>query len=87
MISNGAMGKNILYLEPVAQWIYRLTLSQKKPCFYVSAAQVFLKTLLEKEKLLVTSNVSMFSTILENLPPFSSKFKIVVCKLFRSGRV
>ena len=37
---------------------FLLTLSQTSPGFYVSAVQVFLKTLQEKEKLLVTSNFS-----------------------------
>ena len=35
-----------------------LTLSQTCSSFYVSAAQAFLKTLWEKEKLLETSNFS-----------------------------
>ena len=38
-----------------------LTLFQISPGFYVCAAKVFLETLLEKEKLLVTSNYFSFS--------------------------
>ena len=40
-----------------------LTLSQTSPGFYVYAVQVFLKTLREKEKLLVTSNFSFSHSV------------------------
>ena len=49
-----------------------------------------LKTLWEKEKLLATSNFSFSHSVfypLEELSSISTKFKIVVCKLFRIGRV
>ena len=67
-----------------------LTLSQTSPGFYVSAVQVFVKTLWEKEKLLVTSNFSFSHSVFY---PFGEltiifiKLKIVVCKLFQFGRV
>ena len=58
---------------------HRLTLSKTSPGFYVSAVQVFLKTPWEKEKLLVTSNFSFFSTVfsirLGNFMSFSSNLK------------
>ena len=48
--------------------------SQTNSCFFMSAAQAFLKTLWEKEKLLLSINLSLFhtafSTHLENFPPF-----------------
>ena len=62
-----------------------LTLFQTSLGFYGSAVQVFLKTLREKEKLLVTSNFSffpVFSTYLENFLPFSSKLELSSAKSF-----
>ena len=64
------------------------TLSQTSPCFYVSAVQIFLKTLWEKEKLLVTSNFSFFPRVyypFEDLSAIFMKLKIVVCKLFQKS--
>ena len=49
-----------------------------------------LKTLWEKEKLLVTSNFSFSDSVFclfGELPAISIKFEIVVCKLFQFGRV
>ena len=49
-----------------------------------------LKTLWEKEKLLVTSNFSFFLSVFYSLGGLSGifiKFKIVICKLFQFGRV
>ena len=40
-----------------------LTLSQSNPVFYVSAAEVFLKTLWEKKKLLIKSNSSFSCSV------------------------
>ena len=63
------------------------------PGFYVSAVEVFRKlkkTLLEKEKLLVTSSFSFSHIIfypLEELSSIFIKFEIVVCKLCQFGRV
>ena len=62
-----------------------LTLFQISPGFYVSCITSLLKTLWEKEKLLLTSNFSfptVFSTPLENFVPFFIKLEIVVSKLF-----
>ena len=50
----------------------------------------FLKTLWEKEKLLVTSNFSFTHSVFYSFKELSAiyiKFKIVVCKLFQFGRV
>ena len=48
----------------------------------------FLKTLREKEKLLVTiAFPTVFSTCLDKFFPIFVKFEIVVCKLFQFGRV
>ena len=54
-IANGAV------LKSSSQW--QLTLSQTSPGFYVYAGKVFLKTLREKEKLLVMSNFSFSRSI------------------------
>ena len=56
----------------------RLTLSQTSPGFHMSAVQV-LKTLWEKEKLLVISNFSfstVFSAYLMSFLPFSSNLTL-----------
>ena len=67
-----------------------LTFSRSGPCFNVSVVQVFLKTVWEKEKLLLMSNFSfshiIFSMLMANSPPFSSNV-IVVCKTFQFGLV
>ena len=62
-----------------------LTISQTSPGFYVSAVQVFLKTLWEKEKLLVTSNFSFSHCVfdpLKNFLLFSSNLKLSSAKSF-----
>ena len=70
------------YVEHRAVW---LTLSQTSPGFNMSAVQD-LKTLWEKEKLLVRSNFSfsptVFSTFVENFLPFSSNLKLSSAKSF-----
>ena len=61
-----------------------------KPLFLPVCSTSLLKTLLEKEKLLITSNFSFFSRVLylfEEVSAIFIKFKIVVCKLFQFGRV
>ena len=66
-----------------------LTLSQTSPGFYVPAVQVFLKTLSEKEKLLVTSNFSFSHSVFylfRELSVIFIKFQIVVCNLFQFGQ-
>ena len=49
-----------------------------------------LKTLWEKEKLLVTSNFSVshsvFNSFVEHLSSIFFKFEIVVCRLFQLGK-
>ena len=75
--------------ENVKQGIL-LTLSQTSPGFYVSAVQVFWKTLWGKEKLLITSNFSFSHSVFHTLGELSSifiKFEIVVCKHFLFGSV
>ena len=62
-----------------------LTLSQTSPGFYVSSRISLLKTLWEKEKLLVTSNFSFSHSVYypsENFFAIFIKIEIVVCKLF-----
>ena len=62
-----------------------LTLSQRSPYFYVSAVQV-LKTLWEKEKLLMTSNFSFSHSVSTFLRVFFSifiKYKIFASKLYQ----
>ena len=62
----------------------------KKPCFLKVCNKSILKTLWEKEKLLVTSNFSFSHSVFY---PFGElfviviQFEIVVCKLFQFGRV
>ena len=61
-----------------------------KPWFLSVCSTSLLKTLREKEKLLVTSNFSFSHSVFFQLGEVSaifSKFKIVVCKLFQFGRV
>ena len=61
-----------------------------KPWFLCDCSTSLLKTLWEKEKLLVTSNFpfshSVFYPFVE-LSAISFKFEIVVCKLFQFGSV
>ena len=69
-------------------WYY-LTLSQTSRVFLRFSSARLLKTLWEKEKLLVTSNFSFSHSVSNHLdlfPLFSSKFKIAFCKLVL-GRV
>ena len=66
-----------------------LTLSRTSPSFYMSTVQVFCKHW-EKEKLLVTSNFSFFSTVLYLFGEMSAifiKLEIVVYILFQFGSV
>ena len=64
---------------------------QNKPWFFRVCSKSLLKTLWEeKEKLLVTSNFSFSHSVFYPIGELSAvftKFKIVVCKLFRIGRV
>ena len=61
-----------------------------KPWFLHVCSTSFLKTLREKEKLLVTSNFSFSYSVFspfEELPSICIKIEIVICKLFLFGRV
>ena len=61
-----------------------------KPWFLRVCITRLLKTLWEKEKLLVTSNFSFSHSVFHTLEELSSifiKFEIVVCNLFQFGRV
>ena len=69
---------------------YWLTISKKKPWFLRVYRTNLLKTLWEKEKLLVTSNFSFSHSIsypFQELSAIFIKFKTVVSKLFQFGRV
>ena len=64
-----------------------LTFFPNKPWFLRVCTQSLLKTLWEKEKLLVTSNFSFshsVSTLFENFLPFSSNLKLVSSNSFSS---
>ena len=66
-----------------------VTLSQTSSGFNVSAVQV-LKALWEKDKLLVMSNFSFSHSVFYpfvELPSIFIKFRIVVCTLFKFGKV
>ena len=61
-----------------------------KPWFLLVCSTSLLKTLWEKEKLLVMSNFSFYHSVFypfEELPAIFVKFEIVVCKVFRFGKV
>ena len=61
-----------------------------KPWFLCVCSSCVLKTLWEKEKLLITSNFSFSHSIFYLSGEFSAtfiKFEIVVCKLFQFRRV
>ena len=61
-----------------------------KPWFLLFFSTSLLKTLWEKEKLLVTSNFSFSHSVFypfEELSAIFMKFEFVVCKLFQFGRV
>ena len=62
----------------------------KKPWFLRVCSKSLLKTLWEKEKLLVTSNFSFSNSVFNpfgELSPIFMKLKIVVCELFQFGRL
>ena len=61
-----------------------------KPWFLRICSTRLLKTLTEKEKLLVTSNFSFFHSVFYPIGELSAifiKVEILVCKLFQFGRV
>ena len=60
-----------------------------RPWFLRVCSTSLLKTLLEKEKLLVTSNFSFSHSVFYRFAEISAifiRFEIVVCKLFQFGR-
>ena len=62
----------------------------KKPCFLGVCCTNLLKTLWEKEKLLITSNFSFSHSVFYPFSEHSTisiKFKTVVCKFLKFGRV
>ena len=74
---------------------YKINPFPNKPWFSCVWYTSLLKTLWEKDKLLVTSNFSFFHSVfyhsvfypLGKLSSIVIKFKIVLCKLFQFGRV
>ena len=67
-----------------------LNLFSNKPWFFCVCSTSHLKTLWEKEKLLVTSNFSFSPSVFNHFRELSAifiKFNIVICKLFQFGRV
>ena len=61
-----------------------------KPWFLSVCSTSLLKTLQEKEKLLIMSNFSFSHSVFYSFEDFSSifiKFEIVLCKVFQFGRV
>ena len=78
--------------EETVRLFVALTLSQTSPGFHVSTAKLsLLKTLREKEKLLVTSNFSFSHSVFYPFGELNSAIfiisKVVVCKFFPYGRV
>ena len=84
----------ILVFVPIKRQISLIfspvTLSQTSPGFLRVCCTSILKTLLEKEKLLVTSNFSFSRSVLYQSRYLSAifiRFETVVCKLFQFGGV
>ena len=80
------MQKTLIWIDTFCRSI---NLFPNKHLFLRVCSTSLLKTLREKEKLLVTSDFSFFqsvSTYLKNFLVLLS-FEIVVCKLFQFGRV
>ena len=82
--------QNKSYKNTVGKGEIALNPFPNKPCFLCVCSTSLLKTLWEKEKLLITSNFS-FSYIIfylfEELSAILIIFKIVVCKLYQFGKV
>ena len=79
-------------LKNIFLFQYDLVLNSfpNKPWFSRVCITSLLKTLREKEKLLVTSKFSFSHSVFytfRELSPIFTKIKIVVCKLFHFGRV
>ena len=85
---SGYVGFKFIINEPYSKQPRVLTLI--KPWFLRVCSTSLLKTLWEKEKLLVTSNFSCSHSVFYlsgELSAIFIKFEIVVCKLFQFGRV
>ena len=69
---------------------YRVHPFPNKPLFLRVCSTSLMKTLWEKEKLLMTSNFSFSNSVFYPFRELSTvliKFKIVICKFFEFGRV
>ena len=93
-ISCREISYRVVNLNPTCYWSGRFyflfNLFPNKPWILRVRSTSLLKTLWEKEKLLVTSNFSFSRSIFYPFGHLSTifiKFKIVVCKLFQFGRV
>ena len=85
----GEAAVNSLYLNPLSNikkfGLVHINPFPKKLWFLCVCSSSLLKTLWEKEKLFIPSNSpfpKVLSTLLENFPPYSIEFKIVICKPF-----
>ena len=70
--------------------LFHLNLFPYKPWFLCVCNKNLMKTLWEKEKLFIMSNFSFTQCVFYpsgELSDISIKFEIVICKLFRFGRV
>ena len=77
------------FFTRVVQCQERVNPFPNKPWFLRVCSTGLLKTLREKEKLLITSNFSFSHSVFNlfgELSAISIKFKIVVCKVFEIGR-
>ena len=81
-------------MQPAQNVLFKLGLHfntfPNKPWFLRVCSTDLLKTVWEKEKLLVTSNFSFSHSVFYSFGELSAiliKFEIVVCKLFQFGRV
>ena len=83
-------GSGIYIIVLLKLTFFSLNLFPNKPWFLPVCSTILLKTMWEKEKLLIMSNFS-FSHIVfypfEELSAIFIKLRIVVCKLFQFGRV
>ena len=76
---------SLLAISPITQCFQDLTFPTNKPWFLRVCSTRLLKTLWEKEKLLIPSNFSLSHSVFylfEELSAIFIRFEIVVCKLF-----
>ena len=76
-----------MILASATQVIHSVNPFPNKPLFLRVCSIGLLRTLWEKEKLLVTSNFSFSRGVFEELSATVIKFKFFVCKLFQFGSV